>query len=158
MATSTTNPPVNGAWIAIFDRKIETVFRWPLHVTTRTKPNTIPNYSMQANGSEMLRWACCYATERGIDVHAPVQDALLVGGPVVDIEEVVTATQESMARASDLVLDGFILRTYTKIVRNPGRFSDERGEAMWSRVMRLLDEMESDAVSNLDSEIQREAA
>lgn len=106
----------------------------------------------------MLRWACCYATERGIDVHAPVQDALLVGGPVVDIEEVVTATQESMARASDLVLDGFILRTYTKIVRNPGRFSDERGEAMWSRVMRLLDEMESDAVSNLDSEIQREAA
>lgn len=75
-----------------------------------------------------------------------------------NIKEVVTATQESMARASGLVLDGFILRTDTKIVRYPGRYSDKRGEAMWSRVMRLLDEMESDAVSNLDSEIQREAA
>jgi len=144
--------------LAVFDRKIETVFRWPLQVTARTKPNTISNYPMQSNGSEMLRWACCYATERGVEVHAPVQDALLVGGPVEDIEEVVRATQESMARASDLVLDGFILRTDTKIVRYPDRYSDKRGEAMWSRVMRLLDEMESDAVGAVESGLQLEAA
>lgn len=65
---------------ATFGRKIETVFRWPMHVTLRTKPNAVSNFLMQANGSEMLRWACTFATERGIEIHAPVQDALLVGG------------------------------------------------------------------------------
>jgi hypothetical protein len=97
---------------------------------------------MQANGSEMLRWACCFATERGVEVHTPVQDALLVGGPVGEIEAVVAATEESMAKASDLVLNGFVLRTDTKIVRFPERYSDERGVAMWNRVMRLLAEVE----------------
>jgi DNA polymerase I len=127
---------------ATFGREIETVFRWPMHVTNRTKPNTVSNFPMQANGSEMLRWACTFATERGIEIHAPIQDALLVGGPVDEIENVVSATQEAMARASDLVLNGFILRTDTKIVRFPDRYSDERGAAMWSRVMRLLNELE----------------
>jgi DNA polymerase I len=128
---------------AIFGRKIQTVFCWPMFVTSRTKPNTISNYPMQSHGSEMLRWACTFATERGVEIHAPVQDALLVGGPVDEIENVVSATQEAMAQASDLVLDGFILRTDTKIVRFPDRYSDERGAAMWGRVMRLLDELES---------------
>lgn len=128
---------------AVFGRKTETVFRWPLHVTSRTKPNTVSNFPMQANGSEMLRWACCYATERGVEIHAPVQDALLVGGSVGEIEDVVATTQESMAQASDLVLDGFVLRTDTKIVRFPDRYSDERGAAMWTRVMRLLDDLET---------------
>ncbi|MEO6965258.1 MAG: DNA polymerase, partial [Acidobacteriaceae bacterium] len=126
---------------AIFDRQIETVFCWPMHVTSRTKPNTISNFPMQANGSEMLRWACIFASERGIEIHAPVQDALLIGGPVDEIEDVVAATQESMAQASDLVLDGFILRTDTKIVRFPDRYFDERGVAMWDRIMMLLDEI-----------------
>lgn len=144
--------------LAVFDRKIDTVFRWPMHVTGRTKPNTISNFPMQANGSEMLRWACCYATERGIEVHAPVQDALLVGGAAEDIEAVVAATKESMAKASDLVLDGFILRTDTKIVRYPDRYSDKRGEAMWNRVMRLLDEVGPGAAGNGNTSMQRVAA
>jgi hypothetical protein len=97
---------------------------------------------MQANGSEMLRWTCCFATERGVEVQAPVQDALLVGGPVDEIEDVVTTTKQAMNKASDLVLDGFILRTDIKIVRYPDRYSDDRGAAMWGRVMRLLSEAE----------------
>jgi hypothetical protein len=44
-----------------------------------------------------------------------------------------------MAQPSDLVLDGFILRSGAKIVRYPDRYSDERGTAMWDRVIRLLD-------------------
>lgn len=84
-------------------------------------------------------WACAFAAERGIEIHAPVQDALLVGGSVDEIEDIVAATQEAMAQASDLVLDGFILRSDAKIVRYPDRYSDERGEQMWDRVMRLLD-------------------
>jgi DNA polymerase-1 len=143
---------------AIFGRKIETVFCWPMFVTSRTKPNTISNYPMQANGSEMLRWACTFATERGVEIHAPVQDALLVGGPIDEVENVVSATQEAMAQASDLVLDGFILRTDTKIVRFPDRYSDERGAAMWRRVMRLLDELEPHAPEIVTNSSLRGAA
>lgn len=130
---------------ATFGRKIETVFEWPMHVTPRTKPNTVSNFPMQANGSEMLRWACIFAAEAGIELHAPVQDALLVGGSAEEIEQVVEATQEAMARASDLVLDGFILRSDAKIVKFPDRYEDERGVGMWNRVMKLLRRAESDS-------------
>jgi len=134
--------------LAVFDRTISTVFEWSLQVTSRTKPNTISNFPMQANGAEMLRWACCYATEAGVTVHAPVQDALLVGGAVDEIEDVVAATKNAMAQASELVLDGFLLRTDTTIVKSPDRYSDKRGVAMWGRVMRLLSEVEFQGNNN----------
>ena len=130
---------------ATFGRKMETVFGWPMHVTSKTKPNTISNFPMQANGSEMLRWACTFATERGIEVHAPVQDALLVGGAAQDIDDLVAATEEAMAEASDLVLDGFILRSKPTVVRYPDRYMDQRGVEMWNRIMSLLDGMEQAA-------------
>jgi hypothetical protein len=129
---------------ATFARSIETVFGWPMHVTARTKPNTVSNFPMQANGAEMLRWACTFATERGIEIHAPVQDALLVGGSLDDIEDVVAATGDAMAEASRLVLDGFTLRTDSKIVKYPDRYVDKRGVMMWSRVMKLLEKLEAE--------------
>ncbi len=130
---------------ANFGRRIETVFGWPMHVTAATKPNTVSNYPMQANGAEMLRWACAFAAEGGVEIHAPVQDALLVGGSIEEIEHVVAVTEHAMAESSRLVLDGFTLRTDVKIVRYPERYVDERGVAMWNRVMKLLNELESEA-------------
>lgn len=134
-------------WItqkAIFSGTIETVFGWPLRITPRTNPRTIANFPMQANGAEILRWACCYAIEAGIEVHAPVQDALLVGGPSDDIDDIVRATQAALERASSLVLGGFPLRSDSKVVRFPERYADERGVGMWNRVMKLLEELESE--------------
>ena len=128
--------------VATFGRTIETVFRWPMHVTSHTKANTISNYPMQAHGAEMLRWACTFATEQGIEVHAPVQDAMLVGGPSDEIEDVVAATRKAMAQASDLVLDGFVLRSDVNVVRDPDRYSDKRGVQMWNRVTKLLSAVE----------------
>ena len=93
---------------------------------------------MQAHGAEMLRLACCLATERGIEVCCPVHDALLVEGPSADIEDVVTRTQAAMSEASATVLRGFPLRTDATIVRYPERYSDERGRRMWDTVSRLL--------------------
>jgi len=60
-------------------------------------------------------------------------------------EDVVAATQESMAQASELVLGGFRLRTDgdKKIVKYPDRYVDDRGATMWNRVMKLLKELES---------------
>jgi hypothetical protein len=87
--------------------------------------------------------AACLATERGIQVCAPVHDALLVEGPADGIEAVVEATQTAMREASELVLPGFPLRTDAKIVRYPDRYMDERGRRMWGLVCGLLDALET---------------
>ena len=71
---------------------------------------------MQANGAEMMRIACCLATERGIDVCAPVHDALLIEGPAGEIYDVVAATRTAMADASRMVL-GVEIPTDAEIVQ-----------------------------------------
>ena len=63
-----------------------------------------------------------------------IHDALLVEGPVVAIEQVAEVTRQAMAEASRIVLDGFELRTDSKIVRHPDRYVDPRGLDMWERV------------------------
>ena len=60
---------------AILTGSLHTVFGWHLHVGEKSNPRSLRNFPMQANGAEMLRLACCLATERGIEVCAPVHDA-----------------------------------------------------------------------------------
>jgi hypothetical protein len=93
---------------------------------------------MQANGAEMLRLACCLATEQGLRVCAPVHDAVLIEAPVDQLEVNVAATQRAMAAASSVVLDGFSLRSDAKLVVYPDRYQDERGSQMWSTVWDVL--------------------
>jgi len=119
---------------AMLHRKLWTKFGWMLQVNGDTNGRTLRNFLMQANGSEMLRLACCYATEQGIRVCAPVHDALLVEAPLAQLEEVIQQTQECMAEASRQVLDGFTLRTEADIVRYPDRYVDERGKTFWNAV------------------------
>jgi DNA polymerase I-like protein with 3'-5' exonuclease and polymerase domains len=129
---------------ALLTGSMRTCFGWTLHVTALTRPTTIRNFMMQAHGAEMLRLACCLATERGLQVCAPVHDALLVEGALDEIDEVVTRTQEAMREASEVVLLGFPLRTDTKVVRYPDRYVDDRGKKMWETVMSLLEELEAE--------------
>src|SRR2546425_13225888 len=144
---------------AQFEGRIETVFGWPLNVTHDTRPNTIMNLPVQANGAEMLRWACCYATEAGIEVHAPVHDALLVGGPADCIVDIVEETRKCMQKASELVLGGYVIRTDSaeamlkenppQIVCSPDRYFSEKGVAMWERVQGILKSPVSAVASDL---------
>lgn len=123
---------------AMLHGELHTVFGWTLHVGPETNARTLSNFPMQANGAEMLRLACCLATERGIEVCAPVHDALLVWGPETRIESVVQDTADAMREASEIVLGGFGLGTDAKIVRCSERYSDRRGEKMWEVVTKIL--------------------
>jgi hypothetical protein len=127
----------------ILTGQLQTVFGWTVHVGPDANPRSLRNFPMQANGAEMMRLACCLATERGITVCCPVHDALLVEGPADGIEAVVAETQRAMGEASELVLPGFPLRTDAKIVRHPDRYMDDRGRGMWETVCRLLAEAEA---------------
>jgi hypothetical protein len=117
---------------------LHTVFGWPVRVGPRANPRSLSNFPMQANGAEMLRLACCIATERGLQLCAPVHDAVLVEGPADEIQDVVARTQDAMAEASRVVLAGFELRTEAKIVAHPDRYMDKRGRRMWEIVTDLL--------------------
>src|SRR5688572_3130876 len=119
---------------------LRAAFGWALHVGPDANPRSLSNFPMQANGAEMLRLACCLATERGITVCAPVHDALLIESKADQIEQAVAETQDTMREASLVVLDGFALRSDAKVIRHPERFLDPRGEAMFNTVNRLLDE------------------
>jgi hypothetical protein len=117
---------------------LQTVFGWTVQVGSKANPRSLANFPCQANGAEMLRLACCLATERGIAVCAPVHDAILIEANDCGIEVAVEATQAAMIEASREVLAGFELRSDAKIVRHPDRYSDPRGVAMWETVTRLL--------------------
>lgn len=87
---------------------------------------------MQANGAEMLRIACCLATERNVEVCAPIHDAILIAGRLDSIETDIATTRAAMTEASRIVLAGFELNTDVKIVRWPDRYMDPRGVEMWN--------------------------
>ena len=139
--------------------ELHTCFGWTLHGCCGANPRMLRNFPMQAHGAEMLRLACCLATERGIEVCAPVHDAVLIMAPIEEIEAAVAAMREAMAEASRIVLDGFEVRTecpaeydehgepvpFPQIIRYPKRYMDERGERMWKVVTELVEEAEEEA-------------
>src|SRR5262249_54291170 len=139
---------------AMLHNQLHTVFGWMLHLSPSTgptqpagNPRSLRNFPMQANGAEMLRLACCLATERGIRVCAPVHDALLIEAPLDDLDHAIAETQRAMADASAAVLNGFTLRSEAKVFPYPERYQDERGAHMWSLVWELLKEHVPDAVA-----------
>ena len=122
---------------------LHTVFGWRVGVGTGENdkgpnPRSLRNFLMQANAGEMLRLASCLATERGIEVCAPVHDALVIMAPLDCLDHDVAQTRAAMAEASRIVLGGFEVRTDVKIVRYPDRYMDKRGAVMWERVMGLI--------------------
>jgi DNA polymerase I len=123
---------------AMLTGSLHTVFGWHVHVGGNANPRSLRNFPMQANGAEMLRLACCLATERRVEICAPVHDAVAICAPLEELEHAITEMRTAMAAASRIVLDGFELRTDVMRVRYPDRFRDPRGRVMWDRVMELL--------------------
>src|SRR5262249_24091352 len=52
---------------AMLRRSLHTVFGWHVHAGAGVNPRSLRNFPMQANGAEMLRLACCLATERTLE-------------------------------------------------------------------------------------------
>jgi DNA polymerase family A len=119
---------------------INTAFGWCIHNSPDSNPRFFRNYPMQGNGAEMLRLACCFGTERGVEVCAPVHDAVLIAAPLYRLEDDVETMREAMREASAIVLGGFELATDAKLVRYPDRYQDPRGKVMWRKVMKLIGE------------------
>ena len=96
---------------AVLGMPLTTVFGWTVRPGDEPNPRSLQNFPMQANGAEMLRIACCLATERGIQVVAPVHDAVMIYSPLDRVDQNIASMRAAMAEASRAVLDGFEIRT-----------------------------------------------
>ena len=97
---------------------------------------------MQANAAEMLRLAVIYATEDGLEIAAPIHDALLLVAPLDALDEHVKRLVAHMEQASSDVLNGPTVRIDIETVRSPDRYVDEAGVDMWNRVMKMVNSPE----------------
>lgn len=109
-----------------------------MNVSSNTKPTTIRNFPMQANGAEMMRLACCFAVGDGIKICMPVHDAILIEAPVTEIDNSIRVTQEAMAKASRIVLSGFELSSDVKKIIYPERYMDPRGVETWDTIQSII--------------------
>ena len=136
--------PVYWAWsdaiqdYAMLHGRLHAVLGWMVHVPPNANPRSLRNFPLQANGAEILRVGCCLATEQGLQVCAPVHDALLIEASCDEIEDAVGHCQRLMLEASEVVLGGFPLRTEAEVVRYPDRYMDKRGKEMWEVVWELI--------------------
>ena len=125
---------------ALTQNYLVTALGWRIRLGSSMKINdrSLRNFPMQANGAEILRLACIFATETGITVCAPVHDALLIEASIERLDDDIRCTKDFMQKAGEIVLGGFKLRTDVDVVRWPDRYMDERGVDMWERVSRLI--------------------
>jgi DNA polymerase I len=123
---------------AMLAGSLRTVFGWHIRVGEAPNPRSLRNFPMQANGAEMLRIACCLATERDVEVCAPIHDAVLICAPLERLDEDILCMRTAMGEASRVVLGGFELGTDVHVVRYPARYMDKRGKLMWDRVCGLV--------------------
>jgi DNA polymerase-1 len=135
-------------WLA---RALDTGVLWtPMGWFCRTgitefNERSIVNFPVQGTGADILRIACVWAARHGLELCAPIHDAILIEAPVERIDADVALLQEIMRRASRAVLTpnggtAYELRTDAKIIRYPDRYTDTRGDEIWARVLELLAE------------------
>jgi hypothetical protein len=128
---------------AVLTGCLNTVFGWQIRIGPDYNPRSLRNFPMQGNGSEMLRLACCLATERSVEVTALVHDALMIHAPMDRLDADIEITREAMIEASRNVLGGFALGVDASITRWPDRYMDPRGQVMWERVVGLIQQSAS---------------
>jgi hypothetical protein len=137
---------------ALLTRRMTTSFGWQLHIAGDggDAERSIRNWPMQSTGSDILRMACVLLERNGIEVVAPVHDAVLLECSVEDADNVAKKAVAVMEQASSYVLGGQrVVRVEYQIIRYPDRYSDPiRGVETWNKVTRLLDEMDAEACSS----------
>jgi hypothetical protein len=123
---------------ALLDRRIESVFGWPLRLSTSPNLRTLYNFPMQSAGAEMLRLATVRLCEAGIVPIMLVHDGILLEETTrAKIEE----AKEIMRAAGRDVCGGFEIGVdVDQELTGGARYTDKRPMAknMWATMMGAL--------------------
>jgi DNA polymerase I len=126
---------------AMVERKMETVFGWPLHLSHSPNRRTLYNFPMQGNGAEMLRLAAWRLCEADIVPNMLVHDGILIEAR--NAEEI-ERTVEIMKAAGRDVCGGFEIGVdVDQMLEHGARYQDKRAvaKAMWNTIMKALEEV-----------------
>lgn len=127
---------------ARFEHQIWTAMDWRLNDAHREKTNSIRNFPMQATCADILRLACCLATEAGLEVVAPFHDALLVHVPLTEVDDSLEFIRGCWSRASSALLDGYELRCdpdrKKSVFEYPQRFMDGRQADFFEKALAFV--------------------
>jgi hypothetical protein len=122
----------------MLDRRIESVFGWPLHITTSPNKRTLYNFPMQSGGAEMLRLAAARLCDADLVPSMLVHDGILLE---VETEEQVAHAIEIMRNAGRDVCGGLDVGVdVDQRLVNGARYQDKRPVAgkMWATVEKTL--------------------
>jgi DNA polymerase I len=117
--------------------RLETAGGWRMICPPDINPNTVRNYPIQSTAAEILRVAVILAERRGLQVIAPVHDALTAQTPLASIHSASEALDRIMRDASAIVLRGYEIKSDEQIIRPGEHYYDKRGEKMWNTIRRL---------------------
>jgi hypothetical protein len=124
---------------AMLDRRMESVFGWPLHITHSPNQRTLYNFPMQSGGAEMLRLATVRLCEAGIVPIMLIHDGILF--EETDPEKVELAI-EIMRGAGRDVCDGLVEIgvDIDQRLEHGARYHDKRpmAQKMWATIMNTL--------------------
>jgi DNA polymerase I len=128
---------------AMLDRRIESVFGWPLHISTSPNQRTLYNFPMQSGGADMLRLATMRLCEAGIVPVMLVHDGILLEA---DNGEQIQHAQEIMRSAGCDVCDGLEIGVdVDQLLVAGARYRDKRPVAikMWDTIMHALETVQN---------------
>ena len=126
---------------AMLERRMETVFGWPLYLSSSPNIRTLYNYPMQGNGAEMLRLAAWRLCEAGIIPNMLVHDGLLLE---VQNEEQIEHAKEIMRVVGRDVCNGLEIGVdVDQLLKGGARYRDKRPVAknMWATMMSVLQDV-----------------
>jgi DNA polymerase family A len=124
---------------AMLTRKIETVFGWPLRISTSPNKRTLYNFPMQANGAEMLRLAAWRLCEASLIPSMLIHDGILLE---LDNQEQIAHAIEIMRGAGRDVCDGFEIDVEVdQMLIGGARYRDKRpvAQQMFATILRALE-------------------
>ena len=131
--------------------RLNTLFGWQITVPQDVNPRSLRNFPMQANAAEMLRIACILMVKRGIQLCAPVHDAVLIEATEDTIDQQVQIAQECMVQASQIVLGDFTLASDAKVIKYPGRFLEDDAEPFWNTVIAIYEQVKAETAEKLNT-------
>jgi DNA polymerase I-like protein with 3'-5' exonuclease and polymerase domains len=123
---------------AVLSGRIRAVHGWEMQVDGSESWRTLANWPMQSTGSEMLRAACVLLHREGVELIAPIHDAVLVQAPSADLEDAAATVRRIMADASEVVLPGMRLRSDLWVVQPGERLLDPEGRELWELSTKIL--------------------
>src|SRR5262249_62378675 len=120
----------------------ESVFGWPLRISSSPNKRSIFNFPMQSGGAEMLRLGAWHLCEAGLVPSMLVHDGILLE---VETKEQIAQAINIMRAAGRDVCNGFEVDVdIDQLLEHGARYADKRpvAQKMWATIVRTLENID----------------